>query len=104
MHPYEIKYLPLFEEDLADIVDYITISLKNPDAARNLVDTIEQALLERAKCPLAFEPFDSTKKRPMLYYRIYVRNFTIFYVVFENDRIMEVRRIIYSKRDTLEII
>jgi toxin ParE1/3/4 len=104
MHPYEIKYLPLFEEDLADIIDYIAISLKNPDAARHLVDTIEQALLERAKCPLSFEPFHSTKKRPMTYYRIYVKNFSIFYVVFESDRIMEVRRIIYSKRDTLEII
>jgi plasmid stabilization system protein ParE len=104
MHTYDIKYLPLFEEDLADIVDYIVVSLKNPDAARDLLDTIEQALLDRAKCPLSFEPFDSAKKRPMAYYRIYVKNFTIFYVVFESDRIMEVRRILYSKRNVLNIM
>jgi len=104
MQPFDIKYLPLFEEDLADIVDYIVVSLKNPDAARDLLNTIEQALLDRAKCPLSFEPFDSTKKRPMAYYRIYVRNFTIFYVVFESDRVMEVRRILYSKRNVLNIM
>jgi len=104
MQPYDIKYLPLFEEDLAEIVDYIVVSLKNPDAARALLDTIEQSLLERASCPLSFEPFDSAKKRPMVYYRIYVKNFTIFYVVFEKDRIMEVRRILYSKRNVLNIV
>jgi hypothetical protein len=30
--------------------------------------------------------------------------FTIFYVVFESYRIMEVRRILYSKRDVLNIM
>jgi len=99
MQPYDIQYLPLFEEDVADIVDYIVVSLKNSDAARDLLDSIEQAIIDRAKCPLSFEPFESTKKRTMDYYRIYVKNFTIFYVVFEKDKIMEVRRILYSKRN-----
>jgi toxin ParE1/3/4 len=99
MHPYEIKYLPLFEDDLADIIDYIVTTLKNKDAAGDLLDTIEKALLDRAQCPLSFEPFESAKKRAMDYYRIYVKNFTIFYVVFEEDRVMEVRRILYNRRD-----
>ena len=52
MHPYDIKYLSLFEEDLADIVDYIVVSLKNLAAARDWLETIEQAFLDGAKCPL----------------------------------------------------
>jgi plasmid stabilization system protein ParE len=104
MQPYEIKYLPLFEEDLADIIDYIVAALKNKDAAGDLLNTIEKALLDRAQCPLAFEPFEATKKRSMDYYRIYVKNFTIFYVVFEEERIMEVRRILYSKRNMLNML
>ena len=40
----------------------------------------------------------------MDYYRIYVKNFTIFYVVFEEERIMEVRRILYSKRNMLNML
>jgi len=99
MRQFEIRYLPLFEEDLADVIDYIAGSLKNPDAAGELLDTIEKALLERSQSPLSFEPYVSKKKRAKDYYRIYVKNFTIFYVVFEEDRVMEVRRILYSRRD-----
>ncbi len=36
------------------------------------------------------------------YYRINVRNFSIFYVVIDNT--MEVRRILYSKRNIDELI
>lgn len=45
----------------------------------------------------AFEPYHSAKDRQYPYYRISVRNYTIFYVVIAD--VMEVRRIVYSRRD-----
>lgn len=48
-------------------------------------------------CAEAFEPYHSAKDRQYPYYRISVRNYTIFYVVI--DDVMEVRRIVYSRRD-----
>ncbi len=33
LKPYKLSFLPLFEEDLNDIVDYITNHLHNPAAA-----------------------------------------------------------------------
>ena len=44
---YTVRFLPLFEEDLNDIVDYITCRLKNPEAGSHLVDEIE-ALVRKA--------------------------------------------------------
>ena len=35
---YKLRFLPLFEDDLNEIVDYITLRLKNPSAADQLVD------------------------------------------------------------------
>ena len=35
---YKLRILPLFEEDLNEIVDYITLKLRNPVAAEALVD------------------------------------------------------------------
>jgi hypothetical protein len=67
-----------------------------------LVDKVEKAILERLNYPLSFEPFNSIKKRVNPYYRIYVDNFTVYYVVIEN--VMEVRRILYSKRNATQII
>lgn len=91
---YQLRYLPIFETDLLSTVNYITNVLKNEDAAHRLVDDIESAILKRLENPLAFEPYRSAKRREYSYYRIYVRN----YVVIGN--VMEVRRLIYSARDT----
>lgn len=97
MKKYKLSFLPLFEEDLNEIVDYITVDLQNPSAAERLVDNIESAINKRLEMPLSFAPYRSSRKRPHPYYRINVRNFSIFYVVIDDT--MEVRRVLYSKRD-----
>ena len=94
---YKLRFLPLFEEDLYEIVDYITYRLKNPIAAEALVSDVQTAIHDRLSCAEAFEQYHSAKERRYPYYRITVRNYTIFYVVI--DDVMEVRRIIYSRRD-----
>ena len=88
---YKVIYLPLFYKDLESIVDYIAYNLSN----------ISAAIETRAISPTSYEKYYSNKKRKNTYYRIYVKNYVIFYVV-HND-IMEVRRILYNKRnlDTL---
>ena len=95
---YQLRYLLIFETDLLSTVNYITNVLKNEDAAHRLVDDIESAILKRLENPLAFEPYRSAKRREYPYYRIYVRNYVVYYVVIGN--VMEVRRLIYSARDT----
>lgn len=94
---YKLTFLPLFEKDLHEITDYITNTLQNPSAAHRLVDDIELAIIKRLEMPLSFAPYQSSKIRTHPYYRINVRNFSIFYVVI--DETMEVRRLLYSKRN-----
>ncbi|MCD7866692.1 MAG: type II toxin-antitoxin system RelE/ParE family toxin [Clostridiales bacterium] len=94
---YQLRYLPLFEQDLLETVDYISNVLQNDDAADRLIDAVEKAILKRLNNPLAFEIYHSAKKRENPYYRIYVRNYTVFYVVIGN--VMEIRRLIYNARD-----
>lgn len=94
---YKLSILPLFEDDLNDIVDYITYRLKNPIAAENFVDEVEKAIYDRLPFAEAFEQYHSNRDRKHPYYRITVRNYTIFYVVIGDT--MEVRRILYSKRN-----
>ena len=93
---FELRYLPLFRSDLAQIAGYIALKLHNPEAADALVDAVEAAILARLPCADAFEPFQSKKERVHPYYRIYVKNYTIYYVVVGN--VMEVHRILYNKR------
>lgn len=37
---FKLKFLPLFYNDMEEIVDYITYKLKNPDAADRIVDGV----------------------------------------------------------------
>lgn len=99
---YILSILPMFEDDLNETIDYISKKLQNPNAALRLVNDIEAAILNRLNDPLAFEPYRSSKKRPHEYYRIYIRNFTVYYVVIDN--VMEVRRLLYNARDIKSLL
>jgi plasmid stabilization system protein ParE len=105
---YKLRYLPLFEEDLSEIINYIIYHLKNQQAANDLINRVELAIINRLKNPESFEPYPSVKDRKHPYYRIFVKNFEIYYVVIEdetdNSKIMEVRRILYNKRDIRKLI
>lgn len=97
-----LRYLPLFYEDLDEKITYITEKLKNPKAASDLLDKVEKAILDRLPVAESFEPYHSIRERKYAYYRIYVDNFTIYYVVIddkENAPTMEVRRFLYNRQD-----
>ena len=103
---YELRYLPLFYEDMYEKVIYIRKKLLNPEAADNLIDAVEEAILERLPNCESFEPYHSVKEREDPYYRIYVKNFTVYYVVIHMDdrKIMEIRRFLYNRQDRDRII
>ena len=96
---YRLRYLPLFYEDLDEKVTYIVEKLKNLEAANNLLDKVEAAIMERLSVAESFEPYYSIRERRYAYYRIYVDNYIIYYVVIDdnpNDLVMEVRRFLYN--------
>ena len=99
---YDLRYLPLFYEELDRDVSYIAIKLKNPDAANDLLDDVESAIMKRLKDgPESFEQIYSRKSRKHPYYRIYIKNYIIYYVVLDEHgkKIMEVRRFMHSLED-----
>lgn len=96
---YRLSYLPLFYDDLDEKVTYIAEKLKNPKAANDLLDKVESAIMERLPMAESFEPYHSVRERKYSYYRIYVDNYIIYYVVIDddpNDLVMEVRRFLYN--------
>jgi plasmid stabilization system protein ParE len=99
---FRLRYLPLFERDLSAARDYIAEKLQNPLAAKRLVEETEQAIRKRLAAPLSFQAYPSQRKREHPYYRIGVKNYSVFYVVI--DQVMEVRRFLYSRRNMREVL
>lgn len=98
---YSIRYLPSFEDELYEIIYYIKTILKNKYAAKKLLYDVENSIKIRSYNPETFEVYINDKKYKYKWYRIYIRNYIIFYVVRNN--LMEVAHIIYSKRDIINI-
>ncbi len=94
---YEIRYLPTFISQLNNILYYITYELKNKIAADNFYNEVVKQIELRSNAPESYEVFKTIKDEKIKYYKINVKNYTLFYVV--KDNIMEIRRIYYSQRN-----
>lgn len=93
-HAKNLVYNDSFKRDFHDVLRCISDVLQNPDTASKFADKLEGAILKRSNYPRSFERLYPYEGSPA-YYRIYVDNYVVYYVV-TDDEIMEVRRILYS--------
>jgi len=98
MSEYTLRYSPQYMNDFTEKMDYIAYELCNPDAAVKLYYDAKEAIQNRLDCAESFEPVPSRKKRDQPYFRIYVHNFEIYYVIVEESgkKYMELRRFLYQ--------
>jgi len=99
---YTIRYTATFIKQFDNILKYFIYKLQNKIAAENFYNEVITEIEKRSESPEGFEKYKSSRKRKDTYYRIYVKNYTIFYVVKNNT--MEIRRILYSRRNLDNII
>ena len=94
---YDIRYLPTFISQFNHILYYITYELKNKIAADIFYNEVVKQIEIRSKNPEAYEVFKTIEEGKSKYYKINVKNYTVFYVV--KDNVMEIRRIYYGQRN-----
>ena len=96
---YELRYLPLFRDELMDRALYIATEFNDPETATKLVKEVEKAIEKRVDLnPEGYEPIPSKLDPGTMYYRIYVKNYTVYYAVYEDGghKIMEPRRFVHN--------
>lgn len=101
-HKYEIRYTSSFINQFNSILKYFVNKLNNKIAAENFYKKVVKEIEKRGENPESYEKYSEIKKRKNTYYRIYINNYTIFYIVKNN--VMELRKIIYSKRNFNNLI
>ena len=106
MYEYGLRYSPQYEDDLDQVMNYVTYKLKNPDAAKALYYAFDRAIMERLPFAESFEPYHSRKDRENVYYRIYVGSYIIYYVVcmVEGKKTMEIRRLANERQDREKMV
>lgn len=91
---YNIEYLPIAEQDIIDIVQYIMID--NPDAALSMANRFDSAISALELFPLSGVVPKDIRLKSLNYRMLIVDNYIVFYVF--NNKFVEIRRILHGKR------
>jgi addiction module RelE/StbE family toxin len=91
---HKIHYLPIAQQDLLEIFDYIMSD--NPKAAAEFINKIDKSISKLETYPrLGVVPKDD-RLEFMGYRMLVINNYLVFYVIKES--IVEIRRIIHGSR------
>lgn len=101
---YEIIYLPIAKQDITDIVLYISDNLKAPQAAMDLLDAFDHSISLLVKFPYAHKLFHPLRPLEEEYRMLPVKDYAVFYVIREPQRVIEIHRIAYARMDLSNLI
>ena len=97
---YEIVYLPTVKKQLEGIVDYLTSELNAPDAAFDFINEVDEAMKSLAKMPYRHPVYHTSFAVLEEIRWLPVKNYNVFYKVFEEDKTVEIRRVLHQLQDT----
>jgi plasmid stabilization system protein ParE len=104
MPRYRIDISEPAENDLYDIIRYIDAQLSAPMSALKMAETIEETLAGLADMPYAYPQVVDERLASRGYRKLIVKNYIVFFTINEKRKIIDVERILYARRDWLQIL
>ena len=104
MSDYSINITEPAENDLRGIGDYIAQQLLEPEIARKVVNKIGNAIMTLEENPLRNSLVADQRLSLQGIRKIIVENFIVFYIVKEELRIVTIIRILYGRRDWMNLL
>ena len=97
--PYRLLYLPAARKDIYDLMLYIANQLHAPASALRILAAMETAIQRRGEFPYAFPVYRTMKPLATEYRMLPVEGYNVFYTVLEKERVVEIHRVVYAKRN-----
>lgn len=104
MANYRVDVSEPAENDLRDIVRYISAQLSAPMTALKMMDTVEEAIMGLAVMPQKCPPMTDERLAMMGYRKLLVKNYIVFFTIDEKSKVVDVERILYARRDWHHIL
>jgi plasmid stabilization system protein ParE len=101
---YSIEISEPAENDLRDIILYISSQLSAPMTVMTMVDTIEEALLGLSEMPQKSPAVRDDRLVSMGYRKLLIKNYVVFFTIDEQSQVVNLERILYARRDWLRIL
>ncbi|MEW5952987.1 MAG: type II toxin-antitoxin system RelE/ParE family toxin [Bacillota bacterium] len=104
MAKYRVNVSEPAENDLRDIVRYISAQLSAPITALKMMDAVEEAIAGLADMPQKYPPVIDERLATMGYHKLIVKNYIAFFTIDEKAKVVDVERILYVRRDWFRIL
>lgn len=96
---YSYEYTDFALSSIVDTLDYIEFTLMNPQAADNLLKSIEESIDNACLFPYAAPPFSEEVTDIK---KVIVENYKLFYIIKENEKRISILKLLYSGMDITE--
>ena len=104
MADYNVYLSEPAEYDLRDIIQSISTQFAAPITAANMMDCFENALKSLSEMPYRCPSVKDERLASMGYHKLMVKNFIIFFTFNSKNKIVDVERILYARRDWLSFL
>lgn len=101
---YRLEVTEPAEKDLLDIVRYISSQISSPISAIQMMELFEEAILSLAESPERCPLIADERLSHLRYRKLIVKNYIIFFSINEKERIVDIERILYARRNWLRFI
>ena len=104
MERYDVRHSDPAIEDLSDILRHFIEVKKEPQTALSLLDAIDEKVGSLSamphRCPLVRDEF----LRSLGYRLLVVGNYIAFFTIDESQRVVNIERVLYARRDWQNIL
>ena len=96
---FRVKYSEVAADDLFEIISYISDKLCNPQAVERFYNTLNEKLSLLREHPYIFPLHHDEKLNAEGVHFTAIGNYLIFYVIDNDNSIVNIVRILYGRRD-----
>ena len=104
MVAYNVQHTQSAENDLLDILRYIAVELNEPSTALRLVDSIDATIETLTTMPHGCRLVDDERLASMGFRKLNIKNYIAFFTIDEITETVNIERILYARRDWLNIL
>ena len=101
---YRVDVSKVAENDLGEIVRYIASQLSSPDTAMDMMELLEESMSSLSEMLQRFSLLEDDRLSQMGYRKLVVKNYIVFFSIDERNKVVDVERILYARRNWLRIL
>ncbi|GHU51708.1 hypothetical protein FACS1894127_7980 [Clostridia bacterium] len=101
---YRVNITEPAKNDLMEIDDYISVELNAPVAAEHFLDSVKKTFELVAFSPKSYPKVRDDRLAACGYRWISIKNYIAFYVVNDEEKAVNIERVLYGRRDWTRIL